>query len=74
MRDTQREGETGRGRSRLSAGSLIQDSIPRLRDHNLAEGRCSTMELPGIPERERESERERILSRQSPAQGLISRS
>ena len=39
MRDTQRERErgrdTGRGRSRLHAGSPTQDSIPGLQDHAL---------------------------------------
>ena len=29
MRDTQREAETGRGRSGFLAGSLIRDTIPR---------------------------------------------
>ena len=35
MRDTERErgSETGIGRSRLHAGSLIWDSIPGLQDH-----------------------------------------
>ena len=28
MRDTEREAETGRGRSRLPVGSPMQDSIP----------------------------------------------
>ena len=38
MRDTQRErgGDTGRGRSRLPAGSPMQDSIPGPRDHALS--------------------------------------
>ena len=43
MRDTHREREreremgrdTGRGRSRLHAGSLMQDWIPGLQDHAL---------------------------------------
>ena len=34
---TERERETGRGRSRLHAGSLMWDSIPGLRDHNLSQ-------------------------------------
>ena len=33
MRDTHREADTGKGRSRLRVGSLIRDSIPGPRDH-----------------------------------------
>ena len=35
MRDTQRGRDTGRGRSRLHAGSPTRDSIPGLQDHAL---------------------------------------
>ena len=49
-----REGETGRdpsrGRSRLPAGSPIQDSIPGPRGHALSQGRCSTTEPPRCPQ------------------------
>ena len=41
MRDTQREAETGRGRSRLHAGSPMWDSILGLQDHAL--GRRQTL-------------------------------
>ena len=41
MGDTQREVETGRGKSRLPAGTLMRDSIPRLdpqtEDHALSQ-------------------------------------
>ena len=43
MRDTEREKErgrdTGRGRSRLHAGSVMWVSIPGLQDHALGQGR-----------------------------------
>ena len=35
MRDTERSRDTGRGRSRLHAGSPMWDSIPGLQDHTL---------------------------------------
>ena len=35
IRDRKRDAETGRGRSRLHAGSLTWDLIPGLRDHTL---------------------------------------
>ena len=38
--------DTGRGRSRLHAGSSMWDSIPGSRDHTWAKGRCSTTESP----------------------------
>ena len=38
MRDRKRGRDTGRGRSRLCAGSLMWDSILGLQDHTLAEG------------------------------------
>ena len=37
MRDTQRGRDTGRGRSRLPVGNLIQDSIPGIQDHALSQ-------------------------------------
>ena len=37
MRDTERGRDTGRGRSRLSMGSLMWHSIPGLRDHELSQ-------------------------------------
>ena len=37
MRDTQREADTGRGRSILPAGGPMHDSIPGPRDHNLSQ-------------------------------------
>ena len=36
MRDTERGRDTGRGRSRLHAGSPMWDSIPGLQDHALS--------------------------------------
>ena len=47
MRDTERSRDTGRGRSRLHAGSPVWDSIPGLQDH--AEGRPQTAEPPRDP-------------------------
>ena len=49
MRDTQRERgrDTGRGRSRLHAGSTTQDSIPGLQDR--APGQRQALN-PGIPD------------------------
>ena len=35
MRETQKEVETGRGKGRLPAGSLMRDSIPGPQGHNL---------------------------------------
>ena len=54
MKDTQRERErgrdTGRGRSRLHAGSPMWDSIPGLQDHApWAEGGAKPLSHPGIP-------------------------
>ena len=52
MRDThtERGRDTGRGRSRLYAGTLMWDSIPRLQDHALglrqALNRCATQGSP----------------------------
>ena len=37
MRDTERGRDVGRGRSRLHAGSLMQDSIQGLQDHALSQ-------------------------------------
>ena len=37
IRDKQRDRDIGRGRSRLSVGTLIQDSIPGPRDHDLSQ-------------------------------------
>ena len=37
MRDAERGTETGRGRSRLHAGSSMRDSIPDLQDHDLSQ-------------------------------------
>ena len=37
MKDTERGRDTGRGRSRLHAGSLMQDSISEPRDHALSQ-------------------------------------
>ena len=47
MRDTERERgrDTGRGRSRLHAGSPMWDSIPGFQDHPLGQ----TAEPPGLP-------------------------
>ena len=46
MKDTERDRDTGRGRSRLHAGSPMWDSIRVSRITPWAEGRCSTTELP----------------------------
>ena len=45
-RHRERGRDTGRGRSRLCAGSPIRDLIPGSRDHDWAKGRCSTTEAP----------------------------
>ena len=37
MRDTERGRDIGRGRSRLHAGNLMQDSIPGPQDHDLSQ-------------------------------------
>ena len=37
MTDTEKGRDTGRGRSRLLAGSPMQDSIPRPWDHDLSQ-------------------------------------
>ena len=37
MRDTERDRDTGRGRSRLHAGSQTWDLIPGLQDHALGQ-------------------------------------
>ena len=44
MRDTERGRDTGRGRSRLPAGSLMRDSIPRPQDHDLSQRQSSITE------------------------------
>ena len=51
MRDTHRERgrDTGRGRSRLHAGSLTWDSIPGLQDQALAEGSAKPLSHSGCP-------------------------
>ena len=51
MRDIERERcrDTGRGRSRLHAGSLTWDLIPGAQDHSLRQGKCSTAEPPRDP-------------------------
>ena len=41
--------ERGRGRSRLHAGSLTWDSIPRLQDHALGRRQALTAEPVGLP-------------------------
>ena len=41
MRDPEREADTGRGRSRLPAGSPLWDSILGLQDHILGPGPVS---------------------------------
>ena len=47
---TERGRDTGRGRrSRLHAGSPMQDSIPGLWDHTQSQLRCSTTEPPRHP-------------------------
>ena len=50
MRDTERGRDTGRGRSRLHAGSPTQDSIPGPGDHHLS--RRQTLDQ-GRPEHKR---------------------
>ena len=51
MRDTQRERgrDTGRGRSRLHAGSPTWELILGLQDHTLGWRRCETAEPPRLP-------------------------
>ena len=45
MRDTEREAETGRGRSRLPIGSPMRDSIPTPQDQDLSQRRLDTQPL-----------------------------
>ena len=52
MKDTEREAETGRGKSRLHAGNMMWDLVPALREHSLAEGRCSTAEPSRHPKKD----------------------
>ena len=47
MRDTEREAETGRGRSRLHAGSPTWDLIRGLQGHALGQRQALTAEPPG---------------------------
>ena len=51
IHETERERgrDTGRGRSRLHAGSPMWDSIPGSRGHALGQRRCQTAEPPGVP-------------------------
>ena len=51
MRNTHRKRsrDTGRGRSRLHAGSLMWDSIPGLQDHAWTEGSAKLLSHPGCP-------------------------
>ena len=41
--------DTGRGRSRVHAGSLTQNSIRGPQDHALGQRRSQTAEPPGLP-------------------------
>ena len=56
MRDTERGRDTGRGRNRLLAGTLLWNSIPGAWDHALSPGSCpepkadaQPLSHPGIP-------------------------
>ena len=51
MRDTERETDTGRGRSRLPVGSPMQDWIPGPQDHDLSQSQTDAQPLshPGAP-------------------------
>ena len=55
MRDThskrERGRDTGRGRSRLHAGSPSWDSIPGLKDHTLLKADAQLLSHPGVPRR-----------------------
>ena len=52
MRDTQRERgrDTGRGRSRLPAGSPTGDSIPGLQDHDLSQRQMLNYRATQVPQ------------------------
>ena len=50
MRDIERGRDTGRGRSRLHAGSPMWDSIPGHQDHVLSQSRGSTTGPPRDPQ------------------------
>ena len=50
MRDTERGRDTGRGRSRLHAASLMWDSIPGPQDHALGwKADAHPLSHPGVP-------------------------
>ena len=51
MRDTERDRDIGRGRSRLSVGILMWDSIPGPWDHDLSQRQIDAQLLshPGAP-------------------------
>ena len=51
MRDTERGRDTGRGKSRLPVGSLMQDSIPGPGDHDQSRRQTpNRLRHPGAPE------------------------
>ena len=49
-RHTERSRDTGRGRSRLTAGSPMRNSIPGPQDHALSRRQTSTTEPPRHPQ------------------------
>ena len=51
MRDTERGRDIGGGRSRLLAGSLLQDSIPRLGSHPEPKADDQPLSHLGVPRR-----------------------
>ena len=55
IHETQRGGghrDTGRGRSRLHAGSPMRDLIQGLQDQALGQRRCYSAETPGLPSKQ----------------------
>ena len=49
MRDTEKEADTGRGRSRLLTGSLMWNSIPRSGSLPVLKADAQPLNHPGVP-------------------------
>ena len=49
MRDTEKEADTGRGRSRLLTGSLMWNSIPRSGSLPVLKADVQPLNHPGVP-------------------------
>ena len=64
MRDTERGRDTGRGRSRLHAGSPTRGLYPGLQDHAPAEGFAKPLSHPGCPRLLTIGKKNRIFERE----------